>query len=254
MTRTARFALASLTLAAAFAALAGCRVAKTVPMRLTYPAHVTASAVDVKSYGGSVTIISNPNATAIGIESRVRVAPWVSAKEKDAVVEAADVIAEVRERDGRSILLVEALTDYPDDTASEILLRITLPSVQGTRVRLVRGDTELVNVEGAVQVNQVEGDITLRSNHALRDPVLLMTGRGKINAAIVPQSMGRIELDSATGEVTYRAFEGVTRNMTASHDSFLGTLNDKANTIKMQADGDVTLIVRPNAGDVINPQ
>jgi hypothetical protein len=254
MNRTARTALALLALTAGLAALSGCRVAKTIPLRLNYPEHVTASAVDVTSYGGSVTIVANPDATAIGIESSVRVAPWVSPKEKDKVVDAADVIAEVRERDGRSILVVDAVTAYPDDTASEILLTVTLPSVQGTRVRLVRGTTELVNVEGAIQVNQVEGDITLRSNHPLTDPILLLTGRGEINAAIVPDSAGALDLDSATGRVTYRAREGTTRDMSASHDAFTGVLNAPANTIKMQADGDVTLIVRPDAGDLINPQ
>jgi hypothetical protein len=254
MNRTFRTLTAGLLLVGCLAALSGCRVAKTIPLRLNVPANSTASAVDVKSFGGTVRIVSNPSATAIGIESSVRVAPWVSPKEKDAVVDATDVIAEVKERDGRSILVVEGVTSYPDDTASELLLTITLPSVQGTRVQLVRGSTELVNVEGAIQVNQVQGDIVLRSNHPLRDPVLLMTGRGDINAVLVPESIGELQLDSATGRVTYRAFAGVTRKMNASQRSFRGELNSAGNLIKMQADGDVTVIVRENAGDVINPQ
>jgi hypothetical protein len=254
MNRTFRTLTTGLLLLACLAATGGCRVAKTIPLRLNYPANTTASAVDVKSFGGTVKIVCNPNATAIGIESSVRVAAWVSPKEKDAVVNGTDVIAEIKERDGRSILVVEGLTSYPDDTASELLLTITLPSVQGTRVQLVRGTTELINVEGAIQVNQVQGDIILRSNYPLRDPVLLMTGRGDINAALVPESVGELDLSSATGRVKFRAFDGVMRDMTASRQSFHGLLNDASNTIKMQADGDVTVVVRDNAGAVVNPQ
>ena len=130
--------------------------------------------------------------------------------------------------------------------------KLTDNSVKDTLVHFI--ETELINVEGAIQVNQVQGNIILRSNHPLRDPVLLLTGRGDINAAIVPASVGKLDLSSATGRVTYRALEGVTRRMNAGQKSFRGELNEASNTIKMQADGNVTLIVRPNAGAVINPQ
>ena len=233
----------------------GCGVTRTVPMQVDYPADSVASAVDIDSYGGIVRVIADPLAKGIGVESSVHVPRWVDPHEVKTIIAAADVTAEVVEDDNHhTILRVKGSTAYPDDTASDLYITVRMPSVEGTRVQLVRGDTELVNVAGAIQVSQVQGNITLRTSKPLTDPVLLVTGKGNINAAIDPGSTGVLDLSSHSGRVTCRVREGVTRDVSAGYSFFRGILNQGSNPVKMEAVGNVLLNIRSDAGSLVRPR
>jgi hypothetical protein len=227
---------------------------RTAPLRLDFPADARATAVDVQHYGGTLRIEADPHASGIGIETKVRLARWVEPNDRQAVLDAAHVAAEVVERDGRAVLVVEGATDYPDDTASEIDIRITMPTIDGTRVRQIRGNVTLVNVAGATEVNVVDGDVQISTNHAMVDPVLLVTGRGRIAYVVDPASTGRFDLEALGGKVTYKCQDGITRDMQALRNRFHGILNDGDNAVKIKShEGDVVVRVQPRAGHVINP-
>ncbi|MCK4874083.1 MAG: hypothetical protein KAS72_15275 [Phycisphaerales bacterium] len=255
MTRSARFAFATLLLTLAATILIGCGVRRSLPLRLDYPPDLQASAVDVSSFGGTITIVASPLAEGIGIETRIRIPRWVSPDDVDAVFDAAQVTAKTIEREGLGVLVVDVTTSYPDDTASNVDVTITMPQVQGTRVRLVQGEVELVNIQGAVEVHLVAGDITVRTNEAMIDPVLLVTGKGQVNYIVSPDSTGEMDIRALAGRVDYRCRAGITTDMTVSRDAFHGILNsDGSNQIKLQSgEGDILVIIRTNAGNLLNP-
>lgn len=219
-TRAPRLALLLTTLAT-LALLSGCQnlggLHRNVPIAGLVAGIDPAAplAVDVQNRKGTVRVVAEPRLKQPRVRA-IRVAPADERTRRDKRAAPAPgpvdsvAAAQIITVDGRSVLRV--LADQPfenyADWATQIEIRV--PRCSGVRVRNTDGPVELVNVEGAIDVdngagNGPGGHITLRTDRPLSDPVLLVTPRGDIRAVLGHASALAIDAQTQYGSVNVDA-------------------------------------------------
>lgn len=132
-------------------------------------------------------------------------------------------------------------------------LRVRTPRCDGVNVVNDGGPIVLVGVGGAITAHNgaatgAGGRIELRTSEAIIDPVALVTTRGRVSAVIGPGGRGLIELESESGSAEFGTAYGTLSDVRPSMSRYRGVWNDGANPIVAKsADGDVHIIVKPNA-------
>lgn len=213
-----RLFLASLAL---LGLLAGCQnlggLHRNVPIAgmVSTPDPDAPLGVDVQNRKGTVRVVVDPRVRQPHVRA-IRVAPADerTRRGKRAAPSPGPVdtvaAAQLLTVDGRAVLRVLADQPFEDyaDWATQIEIR--LPRCQGVRVRNTDGPVELVNVEGAIDVdngagNGPGGHITLRTDRPISDPVLLATPRGDIRAVFGHGSALAIDAQTQYGSVNVDA-------------------------------------------------
>lgn len=223
------------------ALLAGCQnlggLHRNVPIAGLVSAVDPASplAVDVQNRKGTVRVLAEPRLRQPQVRA-IRIAPADERTRRDKRAAPApgpvDTVAAAQliTVDGRAVLRV--LADQPfenyADWATQIEIRV--PRCNGVRVRNTDGPVELVNVEGAIDVdngagNGSGGHITLRTDRPLSDPVLLATPRGDIRAVFGHGSALAVDAQTQYGSVNVDARRQTVDGALARRLRWQGTVN-----------------------------
>ncbi len=242
-------ALAMWALAACL--LSGC--SSTFPQVRTYEVPPgQAIGVDIENSAGRVEVRAGEQYETITVDAARRVAWGPKREKRQARAEEVSLVQSAVEEGpgGRLVLRVRAESLDPRATDHSIDLRVTLPRVDGARVRNSGGVVELVGVGGALQIES--GDhIVVRTDRALDEPVALVTERGNVYLQSPPGTRGRIELESEEGDVEISSAESI-QDVLVRPGMYHGVLNGGVNPILIRTGkGDVRLLVREDVENIL---
>jgi hypothetical protein len=208
--------IAMLTLVAALGW--GCRVGNAGAHRevliagaATPPDREADLAVDVQNHRGSVRVYVDPRYKQPRVRA-LRVPPGGVRPDRDRRAapdpgpQAGWAAAELLVIEGRGTLRVLAEQPFEDYADWATLIEIRLPRCNGVRVRNSGGLVELVNVQGAIDVDNgppgtAGGSIALRTRHTIVDPLALHTPQGDITVRVGPNSAFALDASTRSGRV-----------------------------------------------------
>ena len=221
--RTSSFLLSLLLLASA-----GCSIKSRVehqPLELDGPV-----AVRVNSFAGDVTIRGmDPRS---GARAYVAVTRETShgIRRCDNARKALDSIswsARIDRDDRGPVLIVEVVSDDTSATDVRGNVVIQVPIVDGLTVHTTRGDVEVDEVSGPVELITTDGSVELLSNQALRGPLKILTSEGDVNVRLAAGTSGRLDFLAKDGRVGLYIRAGQMRIQPGtSNDSCRGELGD----------------------------
>lgn len=142
-------------------------------------------------------------------------------------------------------------SDYP--TGTSLALRVRVPRCDGLSVINNGGPIVIIGTGGTVTAQNgvttgIGGRIEFRTSQPVRDPVALITTDGAITAVIAPEGRAILELDTEDGDAFFGSAYGSITGVQPGIRSYRGVWNDGANPfVARSADGDVKVIVKPNA-------
>jgi hypothetical protein len=197
----------------------GCAYKRSIDVSVKEPAEgwPERSALDVQNFHGSVRIIVDPSLERI-VPTAVAGArqPW-SEGIQWRPAEAVSVVMDVERQPGGNVLKVRTGAMWPNPEEVWVDLTIRVPACSGVTIWNRGGLVELVGVSGAVQVENgpVElpdgslgssnGDILLRTDQAMLEPVALVTSRGSVLYQVGPNSAGMFELIAEGGKEEFHS-------------------------------------------------
>jgi len=238
-----------LCLLASTASTAGCSVkarADRQPLELDGPV-----SIEVNSFAGDVSIRSIDSRT--GNMAHVTVVgealhAFNRHGDANSALESIDWNAVIEHDDLGPRLVVNATTT--DDEAHILRAHVTVhvPTVDGVTVRTTRGDVEINELTGPVDVRTTDGTVELMSDKPLDDPISIFTSDGDVNVRLAPGTSGDFNLHAEHGSIRMRIKSGqmiVTGNTSA--DRFHGRLNDGTSPFIIRTtDGSIRFTVKPN--------
>ena len=233
--------LVALAAASATIFLGGCSATKSTAIELAMPENVSALAIDVKNFRGSVEVRADKRVHAISIESSVGVE---KSKEHnaEAILAGINVNADVVDvGGGRGVLKVVTTTGSPEDEDQQVSLTIRVPKCDGVHVDNRGGTVMVVGTGGALSITNRVGAVEFRTDKPITDPVSITTTDGNIYYQIPPGSSGLFDLQTLKGECSYND-----RATTESTDAY-----STKTVVKMRlADGGNPVVARTNDGDI----
>lgn len=212
-------------------------------------------AVDVDSFRGPVRIVADPDIPNVVIRARLRafndvrddrgnvVYPYGDEQTLDLI----DVVAEVDSQDGRHVLRVNTSTRfaYPDD--QWVGLWINVPRVDGVRVRTRDGNVDLVNIRGAVTVVADNGDVIVRTEKPIVQPVDISAVNGSIEYRVREDSAGVIDVEAVNGGADFRGYKGRANIRQRGPSQYVATLGEGDNPVSLRAsNGNIRVVITDN--------
>lgn len=205
--RTSRPARTLIALSLAAIPLAGplgCTTKKFDSIRLDAPAlaetAVAGPGIDIANVRGNITLRVIERAQGISVTPTVRLdKDGPEHFDLDLVASSIDVSAEIQDRGGLPALVI-ATTSTRDAGEFFVDLDITVPSAEGLRIRSGGGVIRVLDIAGAVDIDNVRGPIEVRTVHPLTQPVSITTGAGDIILSVPPQTTGRITMQAFDGQ------------------------------------------------------
>lgn len=214
-------------------ALGACGTRRPADIALTTPAigWDAPTAVDIENFHGAVTVrvdpsLDEPNARAVLVASR----RLHGVTQRNAIT-AINIETDTVEQDGRLILKLRTTTDWEDPEHAWANLFLNVPECDGIRVWNRGGQVHLVDVRGAIHVDNGafagrRGRIEVRTSRTITDPVSLSTTDGTVIYQVGAQSTGRMELSSGdrpvelfsrASRVQYLHSDGRTARIVVNH-------------------------------------
>lgn len=192
-----------------------------------------AYSVDVVNTAGGVVVMVDPTLDKPVVQARLR-GQGAADGHVQAMIEGAS-------------LMVRRTSDSQVNTLVDVT--VWVPATSRVSVRTEQGKVSLNGVGGLVMVSVGEltgvgGAIDLRTLTPLRDGVSLTTTQGSVSAMLPALSSGRVELQTASGQVFIRSTRGELTDGQSGPGFYTGTLNDPGPEIALlTGDGVVTLEV-----------
>ncbi len=212
-------------------------------------------AVDVDSFRGPVRIVADPSIPNVVIRARLRAFNDVRDERGNVVypygdqqtLDLIDVVSELESQEGRHILRVSTSTRfaYPDD--QWVGLWINVPRVDGVRVRTRDGNVDLVNIRGAVTVVADNGDVIVRTEKAIVQPVDINAVNGSIEYRVREDSAGVIDVEAVNGRADFRGYKGLAKIRQRGPSQYVATLGDGGNPVSLRAsNGNIRVVITDN--------
>ena len=213
-------------------------------------------AVDVDSFRGPVRIVADPTIPNVVIRARLRafndvrddrgnvVYPYGDQQTLDLI----DVVAEMdADEGGRKVLRVATSTRFPYPDDQWVGLWINVPRVDGVRVRTRDGNVDLVNIRGAVTVVADHGDVIVRSEKPVVQPVDINAVNGSIEYRVREDSSGVIDVEAVNGRADFRGYKGLSSIRQRGPSQYVATLGEGGNPVSLRAtNGNIRVVVTDN--------
>lgn len=153
------------------------------------------------------------------------------------------------DRDDRGPRLVVDITT--DDQEAHILrahVDVSVPSLDGVRIRTSHGDVDVDELTGPVDLVTSDGTVILMSNQPLHDPISIFTSEGDVNVRLAPDTSGELNLHAQDGRVGMHIKSGqMIVSGETNYDTFHGQLNDgTAPFIIRTTNGTIRFTVKTN--------
>jgi hypothetical protein len=199
------------------------------------------TAVDVRNFHGSVTVVVDPTLERGEPTAVAHAAPPVSAMADSKATESVTVTADLVKQEGGRVLKVRTGTTWKDERDVWVDVTVRVPSCAGATVWNRGGPVEIVGVCGAVQVDNGPlagsgGRIELRTAQAMTEPVTLVTSEGSITYQVGPNSTGMFTLESGSGRTEFLSYAARPENMMTDGRSTTAYLNGGRNPIVLRSD------------------
>ena len=202
-------------------------------------------AVDVESFGGTVTIIADPE--MIGTE--------VSANQYEkglGTVPIArlymDVTTTVMHGPlGETVRVIATCNDDPLHTVTANIV-VRARTIHGVRVHSERGDIVVRGITGPVDIQTRDGDVRIVTPRVMNEQVLVENRRGNIIYRVRSESSGLINATAINGEATLDLRNGNAVILPGSTGDHLSArFNDGLNPITMRTvEGNIRIFVVPD--------
>lgn len=191
-------------------------------------------AVDVENFRGRVTLRVDAEADTVTVVATTEADRGIDDEELPAVADAVVVTAEAEEHGGLPVIVVRS-TSARAEADHSVDIDIRMPECSGARVRNAGGVVKIVGVAGAVQVDNTDGPIEVRTRHVLSSPVALTTTAGEVRCLVPPGSKGDITLESDDGRVAFDG-PGVTgiRKMKGTPGRFAAVIDGADNPVLLR--------------------
>jgi len=229
-------------------AATGIRWETDAPIRLATTGPVS---VDIDSFAGSVSVRANPNLseTLVSVE-RASHRGWF--KYETAGEELARIEYQVDlERDLSGGEVVAVRTDHvgPMSAFGRANIRIETPELESVRVRTTRGDVQVLDHRGEIDLRTSHGDVRVATPWPARDAVSILNQDGDVQYRIRGESTGRFDLETVNGIVHQRCKFGTWRGIGPDNraDRIEAVLNNGDNPVVIRtSEGDIEVVVVPD--------
>lgn len=220
--------------------LGGCGAVTSQRLEVALPTEPAPLAVDVSNPRGSVEIRVDARVESPRIVADVQWARGVEDDRARKLAKSITIESSVEQGPGGAVLRVRARDEVKDLPKHWANLRIVLPRVDGVRVVSSGGDVILAGVSGAVQVENGDGAIELRTDKPVTAPVALIATRGNVYFQAPVGSRGVFDMQTGAGEAAFVSRSVLLRDMRATRSSIMGVLAAGDNPITLRSDrGDV---------------
>lgn len=230
--------------------LLGCTTTKLDPIRVDAPsvaeAAIAGPGVDISNLRGNITLRVDDRAERISVTPTVRLDKGGPEHfDLNLVADSVDVTAEVQDRGGLPAVVITT-TSTSDPNGFFVDLEIRLPAAEGLRIRSGGGAITVVDVAGAIDIENVGGTVEVRTSKPVTQPVAISTGSGNVYLLVPPQSQGDISMQAFGGRCRLESLTAAASLVRVHSDerSLTGSLNAGSNPIEITtADGDCRMWV-----------
>ncbi|MCA9294119.1 MAG: hypothetical protein KDA20_09925 [Phycisphaerales bacterium] len=189
--------------------LVGCSApSRNSIMTLHAPGPAEHLAVDVENFRGEVTVIAEPERTDIAIESRVVASKEIPKPDVAAALDSVAIDGAVEtdpiQQAGFNTLRVRSTSLRAGATDVHAELTVRVPRCDGARIVNYGGFVELVDVGGALHVDNADGTILVRTSRPLVEPITLLTSNGNIYCQAPEGTAGAVDLHSLDGRIAFK--------------------------------------------------
>lgn len=210
--------------------------------------------IDVSTFNGNVEIIVDDDGAANeGSVEVTRHAVFGKRRHDDAKA-ALDTIAwtaNLDESTSPATLRVTATTTHPEPHFLRAHVVVRVPAVNGITVRTSRGEVYADNVRGPIDIQTTEGDVMVKTNWAIREPVTIITREADIDYRVRGDSTAAFDAETINGDVLARVRYGRFLPRDPKRGKMFATLNDGTNPVVLRTtDGDIRIAVVHNPTDV----
>jgi hypothetical protein len=148
----------------------------------------------------------------------------------------AQVVVEGR----RNVVKIRPTQELLDTPGVYVDLEVRMPSVRGVHIRSSGGPIVLHNVSGPMSItNGLQGgpggNVIVRTNEPLTDPIWIDTPAGNIDLFMPPESRGVFALRSDDGTADFYALRGKLDGVRPTPQTWNGTLNDGTNEVVLRS-------------------
>jgi hypothetical protein len=241
------FALAAMVgvAATALGVFAGCaargqgRFARSETIAGGTLTQTTLAAVDIVNPNGTVHVIVDPDEPAARWEVNLTADGSVPPATLDSL-RATGVQGQVVVEGGRTVVKIRPTQELLDTPGVYVDLEVRMPSVRGVHIRSSGGPIVLSNVSGPMSItNGLQGgpggNVIVRTNEPLTDPIWIDTPAGNIDLFMPPQSRGVFALRSDDGTADFYAVRGKLDGVRPTRQTWNGTLNDGTNEVVLRS-------------------
>jgi hypothetical protein len=198
--------------------------------------------IDVRSFGGDVTIVADPSVTGVTVWVLQR---DVGAHRQDQLVQQIEFSADVeRSSIGEIVHIVVSDTGGPLRTIrADVTVRAN--TIHGVSIETEHGDVVVVGITGYLNIRTSDGDVRIVTPKAMTDPVAIENRRGDILYRVRRESSGMIDAIAMNGTATLELHygDGVILPGTTS-DHLIASFNNGVNPVIMRTvDGNVRISV-----------
>ncbi len=232
-----------------FLMLIGCSApSRQTIITLDAPGPAERLAVDIENFRGGVIVIADPDRTDIEIQTTIVASRKLPKADLEYVFESIAVSSAVEveptQSDGFNTLRVRAtsLRPHATDVSSNLVIRV--PRCDGARVLNTQGHVELVDVAGAMHVDNTNGAIFVRTSRPLIEPITLLTSHGNIYCQAPEGTTGVMDLHSVDGRLVLKDAFGTSTDIAYTAQHLRARLGDGTNPIVMRTNiGQVRMLL-----------
>ncbi|MEM1166007.1 MAG: DUF4097 family beta strand repeat-containing protein [Planctomycetota bacterium] len=221
---TRRLSLVFLVALTAIGPLTGCVGSGQGRIQLELPEDAERIAVDIENFRGSVTLREWGSPRGRTVVVRSDLAFWkLDPALREPVARGLELDAEVIREPGGEVVRIRSSSAFPEQEDHHVNLSITTPRLDGVSIRTARGPVFVHATTAAVTVDTLDGDVEVRLDEPIDQPLTITTGAGDITAHLHEASSlavdaltldGRVELDQENATLTgFRASTGRGRTL-----------------------------------------
>lgn len=208
---------------------------ETPKVATTLPGAPSGPALDIENFRGTVEIRVRAHEDDVDITAHVRAAADMPDEQVKALAQDVAVEATVEDRGGLPVVVVRTRSARAGEAQDHFVeLHIDMPACSGVRVRNAGGLVKIIGAAGAVQVENDDGPIEVRTRHVLTAPIALTTSSGGVYCLVPRGSTGAIDLRTDDGNASFEGPDQPLTRVTGGGGTLKAVLNGGENPVMLR--------------------
>jgi hypothetical protein len=225
--------------------IAGCRSTQVVDLNAVALQTNGPIAVDIQSFGGSVTVIADPDVSGAIVTANQHEEGLGTVPVSRLYMNVSTYI-----ENGPLGETVHIIATCDDDPLHMVTANIVIRAgdIHGVTIVNARGNVIVKGISGPINIRSRDGDIRIVTNLVMNEQVTVENRRGNIVYRVRSESSGLIDATAINGEATLNLRYGNAIILPGSTGDHLSArFNDGVNPITMRTvEGDVRIHVVPD--------